>query len=87
MDCDLRKLTVLQLDFVRDITLVDVRFRRPRESRKLESAPVVITPPSAAVTGADDHVITIATGTSEQVGAETLDDFPGVAASTEPAQR
>ena len=86
MDCDVRKLTVLELDFVRDVTLVDVRFRRPRESRKLESAPV--TPhPGAAVTGTDDHVIRIATGASPQVSSQPLEDLPEVAASTEPAQR
>jgi hypothetical protein len=84
LHCEVRKLTVQQLDFVRDITLVDVRFRRPRQSRQLEPAPVAQRP--AADTGAPSRIFRIPSGASARVRSHPMEDLPREpGASTEPA--
>jgi hypothetical protein len=83
---EVRKLSVQQLDFVRDITLVDVRCRRSREVRVPQPQP---RPATARVEEAigDDRLVNAGGSNGTRVHAPALEVFPAAGAANEPAQR
>ena len=79
---DVRRLIVQQLDFVRDVTIVDVRSRRSREVRA-RVTPLLI-PSHRADTPVGDDLIS---GNGARPHLETPLARPVANAATEPAQR
>jgi len=84
---EVRKLSVQQLDFVRDITLVDVRCRRSPEVRTPAPSPRPVHEVRVEEPVGEDHLVGAAGANGTRVHAQAMEVFPAAGAANEPAPR